>query len=164
MRGHAHLTLRGRDEGTGVVVDRPLASEVPQERPRGGQLSRRGGARLSVAMQIREETAKRGAIKIRRLEIRRTPAERRGNRFEPLGQVAFVRPYGVNGRVAVEPEELEKGLQLRGHARAAVSALVSIQRASDASAWSASAVLRAARDLGAFGTASMIPNVMFDGS
>src|SRR4051812_21828374 len=115
-------------------------------------------------MKVRQKAAKRVAIEICRPEIRRSHADRGARRREELRQVAPIRADSVRRQVAVQPQEPQERVKIRGHARAVVSARASIQAASDCRARSASAVLRASFAFGARASGSMMPNVMFDGS
>ncbi len=78
--------------------------------------------------------------------------------LDELRQIALVRADGVRGDVAVQPQELEKVLDVCVHRPPRIHC----SRSSNARVDNAS--LRSNLPRGARSSGGMIPNVMFDGS
>src|SRR5207302_556761 len=106
MRRHPHLALRRGNERARVALHLAFAPEVSQKRAHGGQLARRGGARLPPAVRVGKKRPDRLATEVRRTEIGARNARRGGSVDEKLREVAFVRAHGVRRRVAIKSEKL----------------------------------------------------------
>src|SRR5262249_2882658 len=93
-----------------------LASQILQERADGGELARRGRARVFLPETVGEEPAERLAIELRRREIGLRPIRLRRDEADELREIALVGAYRVRRRVAIEREKLQKRLEVVDHA------------------------------------------------
>ena len=124
MGRHPDFALGRGHQRARVVVDERLAAQIAQERAHGRELARGGRPRLPVLVKRADEL--RMALPIERAgpQLARLHGGAGGRVREKLRQIAFVRAHRVRRRVAIEPEKLEKRLQMRGHRSGTVSKTV----------------------------------------
>ena len=161
------LLLLGRGHERGRLRHGELfTSQVPSERAQRGELASRRRSRSSMAVQHGEVPAHRIDVDIGRSERRDGLAAFPAHEGHELTEIAVVRSQGVRRHIAVEAEVFQKFAKVMCHIAplATAASCPASQRSTSRSARSEIASLRSCLSRGGFGTGSMIPNVMFDGS
>ncbi len=121
MGRHADFPLRRGHQGAGVVIDDRLAAQVPQKRAHGRELARGGRPRLATLVELADETPDRVAIKRGGPKRAHLQPLGRCDVREKLREIALVRAHGMHRRVAIQPQELQKRFEMRGHRLGTIS-------------------------------------------
>ena len=103
---------RRADQRRRIALDHAFATQVPAERADRRELARRRRPRVAAVVQVGEKRADLLVVDVLRREVGATPSGRRGHEGEELREVRLVGAHGVQRRVLVQPEVLEKRLDL----------------------------------------------------